>query len=1239
MIREILPADSARAFSVSRERAAGRGSLLRLLAHLIGAGVAIDLSPLYGDGDGEEDGVRAPDRASRQRLGVTVGLADPLERLREHEAIPDGVTAVATRIPASDPPSPASAQAARQASRQGATQQRASQEGASQPETNPVKSELRSSAPAAEVSLGQAPVHDSVASASSTSESVPKAPPEARPSPGEIATRMSTASEAALLVGTDVESQSQPASQDQQMAAGASAQGNPGSESLPPDAPHGSPASPPDARMPIQTNSQISSQTNSHIESRTESHSDGRTESHTTGRPLATSTASKAISPALSADMPVGTAEILARFAAFEVLVQGLVERQNELVALVRRSLDGESARSGLAVGEPAVARTSVAQSSPESADNQAHGGGFETPHAAIPDAAIPDAPIPDVLIPDVAPTSLDRDQCLAYATGDLAPIFGRAFAEVDDFPTRVRLPDQPLMLVDRVLTIEAEPLSMSSGRIVTEHDVEAGRWYLEAGRMPTCVAVEAGQADLMLSGYLGIDLETRGLAVYRLLDAVVTFHRDLPAIGETIHYDIRIDRFFRQGETWLFRFGFDATIDGVPLMTMRDGCAGFFSEAALAAGQGIVRGATLRARIEQQGGSPRLPETWRRLVSPACTRLDEAQLDALRAGDFATAFGEPFAAVKLESPLTLPSNEMRLVHRITQLDLAGGRFGVGLVRGEADIAPDDWFLTCHFVDDKVMPGTLMYECCLHTLRVLLSSLGWVGEADRVSWQPIAGIQSRLRCRGQVLETTRLVTYEIEVKELGYGQPAMLNGTGRPGVDGEPYAIVDALMYADGKAIVEIEDMSLRLAGSDRVTLETLWSSWREPVAAATAASSALVGSPDVSAPETAIAPSEPSAQLAMRPRVRRSGAAPGPDTKPAVYDYDRILAFSAGKPSEAFGPSYRVFDSERKIARLPRPPFQFLDRITEVEGKPFEMRPGARCEAQFAIDESSWFFAANRQHEIPFAILLEVALQPCGWLAAYCGSALRSDTDLKFRNLGGEAALFRPVSATHDLLTTRVELTDVSTSGGMIIQHYTFDLWSHSEGRCYSGKTYFGFFSANALATQVGIRGATLYQPDQRELDTGTSFPLPREAPFPDDKMRMLDQVDLCVPDGGPAGLGLIQGSIEVDPSLWFFDAHFYEDPVWPGSLGLEAFLQLLKVLAWERWGPECRGEFTTFPLGAPHSWVYRGQVTPTNDRVRIQVVVTRIDDDRKQMVANGFLQVDDRVIYEMVDFAVSLA
>ena len=296
----------------------------------------------------------------------------------------------------------------------------------------------------------------------------------------------------------------------------------------------------------------------------------------------------------------------------------------------------------------------------------------------------------------------------------------------------------------------------------------------------------------------------TKGLAVYRLLDATVTFHRPLPGPGEVIRYDIVISSFFRQGETHLFRFGFEATVNGEPLLTMRDGCAGFFSEAALAAGKGIVP-----RPLDSQPRPGVKPDDWRELAPTAPTSLDARQVDALRAAISTRPSASPFDRLALADPLPLPGGRMTLVHRVKSLDLKGGRFGLGLIRAEADIHPDDWFMVCHFVDDRVMPGTLMYECCQHTLRILLMRLGWVGSAGSTRFEPQTGVANRLRCRGQVVESTRIVTYEITIKELGYGP--------------EPYAVADALMYADGKPIVEFTDMGLRLAGTTRDELERLW--------------------------------------------------------------------------------------------------------------------------------------------------------------------------------------------------------------------------------------------------------------------------------------------------------------------------------------------------------------------------------------------------------------------------------
>ncbi|MBI3557182.1 MAG: type I polyketide synthase, partial [Deltaproteobacteria bacterium] len=169
-----------------------------------------------------------------------------------------------------------------------------------------------------------------------------------------------------------------------------------------------------------------------------------------------------------------------------------------------------------------------------------------------------------------------NREQCLEFAKGTIAKALGESFADIDKFPTRVRLPDEPLMLVDRIVSVRGEAQSLKGGGCITEHDVKPGAWYLDGNRMPVCITVEAGQADLFLSAYLGIDRETRGERRYRLLDAKITFHRALPSPGETVRYEIEIDRFIKQGSTYLFFFRFEGFIGQTSLLTMSDGCAGF---------------------------------------------------------------------------------------------------------------------------------------------------------------------------------------------------------------------------------------------------------------------------------------------------------------------------------------------------------------------------------------------------------------------------------------------------------------------------------------------------------------------------------------------------------------------------------------------------------------------------------------------------------------------------------------
>jgi 3-hydroxymyristoyl/3-hydroxydecanoyl-(acyl carrier protein) dehydratase len=268
----------------------------------------------------------------------------------------------------------------------------------------------------------------------------------------------------------------------------------------------------------------------------------------------------------------------------------------------------------------------------------------------------------------------------------------------------------------------------------------------------------------------------------------------------------------------------------------------------------------------------------------------------------------------------------------------------------------------------------------------------------------------------------------------------------------------------------------------------------------------------------------------------------------------------------------------------------------------------------------------------MPFAVLLEITLQPCGWLAAYMGSALTSEVDVSFRNLGGTATQLARVDAGSGTLSVSAKLTRASSSAGMIIQFFDYEVRA-GRRTVYKGNTYFGFFPKVALLKQEGLKDPARWQPSPDALLRGRSFEFPQSAPFPRGRLRLLDRITCWIPDGGPKGLGYLRATRRVVPDEWFFKAHFHQDPVVPGSLGLESFLQLLKFVAAERWGND-GAQFEVVAMDQPHEWIYRGQVIPSNSEVTVEAIVTAVDEQQRLLRADGYLSVDGRVIYGMKEF-----
>jgi 3-hydroxymyristoyl/3-hydroxydecanoyl-(acyl carrier protein) dehydratase len=131
-----------------------------------------------------------------------------------------------------------------------------------------------------------------------------------------------------------------------------------------------------------------------------------------------------------------------------------------------------------------------------------------------------------------------------------------------------------------------------------------------------------------------------------------------------------------------------------------------------------------------------------------------------------------------------------------------------------------------------------------------------------------------------------------------------------------------------------------------------------------------------------------------------------------------------------------------------------------------------------------------------------------------------------------------------------------------------------------------------------------------------------------------------------GKAGLGRLRAEKDVAARQWFFKAHFYQDPVQPGSLGIEALLQALQALVIELDLGQglASPRFETQAAGVAMSWKYRGQVIPSNHVVVVDVELTEVREEVRDgvparvVVAEGSLWVDGKRIYEAKGLAVRL-
>ncbi|NQZ82067.1 MAG: 3-hydroxyacyl-[acyl-carrier-protein] dehydratase FabA [Colwellia sp.] len=864
-------------------------------------------------------------------------------------------------------------------------------------------------------------------------------------------------------------------------------------------------------------------------------------------------------------------------------------------------------------------------------------------------------------------PTNIIYNQAdlVEFAEGDIAKVFGDEYAIIDNYARRVRLPTTDYLLVTRVTDLDAKINEYKKSTMATEYDVPTDAPFLIDGQIPWSVAVESGQCDLMLISYIGIDFQAKSERIYRLLDCELTFKEDMAFGGETLRYEITIDSYARNGDQLLFFFHYDCYVNGKVVLEMRNGCAGFFTDEELADGKGVIHNDADKTQLAEAKKS-----TFKPLIENKQTEYTYQDMMKLVDGDIAGCFGIEYNQGGRNPSLKFSSEKFLMIERITKIDPQGGHWGLGLLEGQKDLEPDHWYFPCHFKGDEVMAGSLMSEGCGQMAMFFMLWLGMNGNVNNARFQPMKGESQTVRCRGQVIPQSNTLTYRMEVTEMGMHPQPFLKANidiildGKVVVDFKNLCIMIDEQTENSPYPVQLPDYVLdNIAQSAPTTVDVA------PVAALTTVAETL--------DETGRFPFAHPTRPLMRvesdlnaPTIKGvtpikhfsapdvEGANRTPNTAP--FTPWHMFEFATGNISNCFGADFDVYEG-RIPPRTPCGELQVVTQVVEVQGTRLDLKKPSSCIAEYYVPEDAWYFTKNSHPSwMPYSLIMEIALQPNGFISGYMGTTLKyPEKDLFFRNLDGTGKLVKQIDLRGKTIVNKSVLVSTSIAGGAIIQSFTFEL-SVEGDVFYTGKAVFGYFSGESLTNQLGIDNGKIThawfvdnktpEKDIEVFDLTNKdlalFKAPEGKPhyrLAGGQMNFIDTVSI-VEGGGEGGdvaaVAYIYGERTIDPTDWFFRYHFHQDPVMPGSLGVEAIIELLQTYAVKN---NLGKDFTNPRFIAPATevvWKYRGQITPVNKQMSLDVHITEIikEKDEIRIIGNANLSKDGLRIYHIKDIVLSI-
>ena len=393
----------------------------------------------------------------------------------------------------------------------------------------------------------------------------------------------------------------------------------------------------------------------------------------------------------------------------------------------------------------------------------------------------------------------------------------GDEFARFDDSTTS-RSPAFDLQVVTRVLEVTGMEkgsfchglvdVNPAKGTMVAEFDCPADAWFFKANShdslMPYSILMEIGlQTSGILTSWVKAPLcMDRDNILFRNLDATATLTRDVDLRGRTIVNTSTCTGYSKMGDMAVHRFHCELALKGEesdPFYIVDTSFGWFIPE-------------VFEKQVGLDGGKPRDP--WHLVdglvqhpkKNPGGNKNASAEVFDLRAAHGSVSKGEAqiFGVnTDVAVPLRRRSSQVRFLDSVTMIR-DGGRYELGYVFGEKHVDQHDWFFSCHFWCDPVMPGSLGIESMMQCMELYAVRNGlheaFVQQGDTPRFTAFPG-ETVWKYRGQLTPKNNTMGAEVHITSISEVRDELSQALAAVEITATGYLYVDRLRCYEAKKL------------------------------------------------------------------------------------------------------------------------------------------------------------------------------------------------------------------------------------------------------------------------------------------------------------------------------------------------------------------------------------------------------------------------------------------------------